>query len=108
MISGVLKFENPGSIPSGQRIVIYLRDTSRAGASSVDRARTTVTIPEDFDASADDLPFDLAFDGSAEGLTLRAHMPMHDGDDVRQGDMVTTVSTPATGANPVSLTLRRV
>ena len=108
MISGVLKFDNPGAVPSGQRIVIYLQDTSRVGASSVNMAQTTVTIPEDFDVAADDLPFDFNVMPDGDGLTLRAHMPMHEGDDVRSGDMVTTASTPASGDHPVNLTLRRV
>lgn len=108
MVRGVLTFEDPGAVPSGQRIRIMVQDTSRADASSFTIAQTEVTIPEGFDAEKDALPFEIELQEKTEGLSIRAHMPRHDDTDVRLGDMITTTSIPVKNEDEVDVTLRRV
>jgi len=108
MVRGVLTFENPGEVPSGQRIQIMVQDTSRADASSVTIAQTEVTIPEGFDVEKDALPFEIELQEKTEGLSIRAHMPRHDNTDIRLGDMITTTSIPVKKENEVNVRLRRV
>jgi hypothetical protein len=108
MVRGVLKFEDPGPVLSGQRIRIMVQDTSRADASSVAVAQTEVTIPEDFDAEKDALPFEIEVQEKTDGLTIRAHMPRHDDTDVRLGDMITMASIPVKKEEEVDVTLKRV
>jgi hypothetical protein len=105
---GKLTFKNPGAVPAGQSIRIVVQDTSRANADAVDVAEKRITVPEDFDAETDALPFEIDLDDDREGLTVRAHMPRHDGDDVRVGDMVTTSSIAVRKDDDVEVTLHRV
>ncbi|MEH6405576.1 MAG: hypothetical protein V7750_19550 [Sneathiella sp.] len=108
MVRGVLTFENPGAVPSGQRIRIMVQDASRADASSIAIAQTEVTIPEGFDAEKDALPFEIDVQEKTEGLSIQAHMPRHDDTDVRLGDMITTASIPVKDDDEIDVTLRRV
>ncbi|MBV1886898.1 MAG: hypothetical protein KUG61_07435 [Parvibaculaceae bacterium] len=108
MVRGMLIFEDPEAVPSGQRIRIMVRDTSRADASSVDIAQTEVVIPEGFDAEKDTLPFEIEVNEKTLGLSIQAHMPRHDDTDVRLGDMITTASIPVKEDDEVDVTLRRV
>jgi hypothetical protein len=110
MVKGVLKFENPGAIPGGQSVRISVQDTARAGSSALDIAEVTITVPEDFDAESDDLPFEIDFDDPRAGLTVRAHLARHEGSDIRKGDMITMASIPvsADSEEEIAVTLRRV
>ncbi|MEM6889551.1 MAG: hypothetical protein AAF636_15620 [Pseudomonadota bacterium] len=108
MVRGRLKFDSPESVAAGQRIRISVEDTSRAGASAETLVQKEVTIPENFDTGLDNLPFEIDLDENRDGLTLRAHMPRHDGEDIRSGDMITTASVPVRPDDDVDVTLRRI
>lgn len=108
MLRGVLTFEAPGAVASGQRIRIMIENTARADASAITIAQTEVTIPEGFDAEKDALPFEIELHDKTEGLSIRAHMPRHDNTDIRRGDMITTVSIPVREEDVIDVPLKPV
>ncbi|MEO9648603.1 MAG: hypothetical protein ABJ360_20995 [Roseobacter sp.] len=108
MVRGKFKFDTSEAIPSGQRIKISIEDTSRLDIDAIQIADQIVTIPEGFDTAANDLPFELGYDVATEGLTLKAHMPRHAGDDIRKGDMLTTSTIRLESNKDITVTLQRV
>jgi hypothetical protein len=108
MLRGKLKFDTTESVPSGQRITVTVVDTARLGVDAIPVAEKTLTIPEDFDTALSDLPFEIDLDDLRDHLTLRAHMPRHDGNDVQEGDMVTTASIPVREDGEISVILHKV
>ncbi|GIT88437.1 MULTISPECIES: hypothetical protein [Roseobacter] len=108
MIRGVVKFENPGALPSGQNIRLTVQDTSRVGADAIRITETQVSIPEGFDATTDALPFEIDVAGNIENYTVSAHLARHSGDDIRLGDMITTGAIPLSGAGDVEVMLKQV
>ena len=108
MVHGVVKFENPPPLPSGQRIRLSVQDTSRVGADAVQITQKNVRIPEGFDASKDDLPFEIDVPGDTQNYTISAHLARHSGDDIRLGDMITMGAIPLSGAGRLEVTLKEV
>ncbi|MEO9897199.1 MAG: hypothetical protein ABJD13_12980 [Paracoccaceae bacterium] len=104
MVSGLLKFEGPITGGPYRFVLIFIEDTRRVGADAVVVAQHRVDLPEDFDPERDALPFEFEVSQDLEGLTVRAHMPTHNAQDIRSGDMITMGAHAAnTGQDPVIL-----
>lgn len=81
---------------------------ARQGADAIVVTEKILTIPEDFDTAYSDLPFEISLEAAVENLTLRAHMPCHAGQEVREGDMVTTASIPVREGSEIAVILHKV
>lgn len=115
MVRGYLTFENRDKCfedqnkrYAGQRILIVVEDTSRLDSSAIQVAQTVATLPEGFDFEHDVLPFKIDVSDNSATLTIRAHMPVHSGSDIRLGDMITTEAIPVHQNKNISMTLHRV
>lgn len=108
MVRGVVKFEDPGDIHSGQTIRLTVQDTSRVGADAIQITQTQLRIPEGFDATKDALSFEIDVTGKMENLTISAHLARHSGQDIRLGDMITTGAIPLSGGGNLEVVLRQV
>ena len=108
MVSGLLKFENPGVGGPYQFVLVYIEDTRRVGADATLVAEHRVDIPRNFDLTHDALPFEFEIDQTLDGLTVRAHMPTHDGRDIRSGDMITMGSFAASNSGNDVVILKSV
>lgn len=108
MVRGYLKFEKPESVQAGQRVMIVVEDTSRVDAESVQVAQTIATLPENFDFTHDVLPFEIDVNNNTDNLTIRAHMPVHSGTDIRLGDMITMATIPVDRDTDIAVTLHCV
>ncbi len=108
MIRGRLKFENPEAVEPGQKVTVTLQDTSRLGDRSVDVAKVVATIPENFDASSETLPFEIDVPHVAPATTIKAHLAKHAGSDIQLGDLITTQSIPAAPGEEVTVPLQMV
>jgi len=108
MVRGYLKFEKTNPVQAGQRVMIFVEDTSRVGAGSVQVAQTVATLPQNFDFRHDVLPFEIDVSDDTDTLTIRAHMPIHAGTDIRLGDMITTASIPVRRNADIAVTLHLV
>ncbi len=107
MIRGHLKFEKADPVQSGQRVMIVVEDTSRIDANSVQVAQTVATLPDNFDIEHNVLPFEIDVSEDIDTLTIRAHMPIHSGTDIRVGDMITMETIPVRLDEDIVVTLRR-
>ncbi|WP_298291971.1 hypothetical protein [uncultured Litoreibacter sp.] len=108
MIRGHLTFENPDAVEPGQDVTITLQDTSRLGDRSVDVAKVVATIPDNFDASSETLPFEIDVPHVAPAATIKAHLAKHGGPDIQLGDMITTQSIPADSGDDITVPLQLV
>ncbi|MEP3637577.1 MAG: hypothetical protein ABJN14_09995 [Paracoccaceae bacterium] len=108
MVSGLLKFEKLGAVASFQFVLVYIEDTRRAGADATLVAEHRIDIPPNFDLARDVLPFEFQIDQTLDGLTVRAHMPAHDGRDIRSGDMITMGSFAASNSGNDVVILKSV
>ena len=108
MVSGLLKFENPGAGGPYQFVLVYIEDTRRVGADATLVAEHRIDLPQNFDLTRDVLPFGFEIDQTVNGLTVRAHMPAHDGRDIRSGDMITMGSFAASNRGDDVVTLKSV
>lgn len=108
MIRGVVKFKNPGAVPTGQSIKLTVQDTSRVGADAIRITQTELTIPEDFDADKDALPFEIDIAGQLENYTISGHLARHHGQDIRLGDLITMGAIPVSDDSELEVMLRLV
>lgn len=108
MVRGYLKFEKLDQVQASQHVMIIVEDTSRVDAGSVQVAQTVAILPENFDFEHDVLPFEIDVSNDTDTLTIRAHMPIHSGTDIRLGDMITKAAIPVRWDMDIAVPLHRV
>lgn len=94
-------------------VYVYLEDVSNADASAIPVASVSISDVHHTPGRQDRIAFELdEFPSNSRTIyTLRAHVAVHGGDDIRVGDLVTTEFTqinPEKGIQGLNIRVRPV
>lgn len=106
-LSGEVFFDAEGPPPARTAVHLVVEDTTRADASSVEAARLTLIMPENFRDAALVFRLSVPHVDPALRYELRGHADVDGDGRISQGDQISMESTPVlTQGHPVQVALR--